>query len=107
MITNKGEGIRRLTEQHGLTAAIYPGDDVSDTDAFRVLRAVRGAGNRMIISSEALHQDSPARLITLAYAVVDVSQRAKSSIQRLVERRSAVSSVAPSQNDIGRMMGCE
>jgi len=32
---NKGEGVRRLIEEHGLKSVIYLGDDVSDTDAFR------------------------------------------------------------------------
>ena len=31
VVTNKGEGIRRLIEQHRLKAVIYLGDDVSDT----------------------------------------------------------------------------
>lgn len=35
VITNKGEGIRRLIEQHGLKSVSYLGDDVSDTDAFQ------------------------------------------------------------------------
>ena len=39
VVTNKGEGIRRLIEQHGLMAVIYFGDDVSDTDAFRMPEA--------------------------------------------------------------------
>ncbi len=41
VVTNKGEDIRRLIEQHGLSAVIYLGDDVSDTDAFRMLRGMR------------------------------------------------------------------
>jgi hypothetical protein len=39
-VTNKGEGIRRLIEQYGLKAEIYLGDDVSDTNAFHMLRAL-------------------------------------------------------------------
>jgi len=35
VLTNKGEGVRRLIEEHGLKSVIYLGDDVSDTDAFR------------------------------------------------------------------------
>src|SRR5437588_12102778 len=39
VVTNKGEGIRRLIKLHGLKTVIYLGDNVSDTDAFRMLRA--------------------------------------------------------------------
>jgi hypothetical protein len=35
--TNRGDGIRRLIEKQGLQAAIYLGDNVSDTDSFCML----------------------------------------------------------------------
>ena len=44
IVTNMGEGIRRLIEEHRLQAVIYLGYDVTDTDAFRMLRAVRAQG---------------------------------------------------------------
>jgi hypothetical protein len=40
VVTNKGEGIRRLIDEHHLKAVISLGDDVSDTNAFRMLRAL-------------------------------------------------------------------
>jgi trehalose-6-phosphatase len=45
VVTNKGEGVQRLIEQHGLMAVIYLGDDVSDTDAFRMVRVMRSRGH--------------------------------------------------------------
>jgi hypothetical protein len=38
---NKGEGIRRLNENHGLDVAMYIGAVVSDTDAFRMHSGMR------------------------------------------------------------------
>jgi hypothetical protein len=45
VVTNKGEGIRRLIEQHALKAVIYLGDVVSDTGEFRMLRVMRSRGH--------------------------------------------------------------
>jgi trehalose 6-phosphate phosphatase len=42
---DKGEATRRLTEQHGLRAVAFFGDDVTDLDAFRMLRALRAEGS--------------------------------------------------------------
>jgi hypothetical protein len=38
VVTDKGEGIRRLIKQHGLNAVIFLGDDVSDLDMLRTHR---------------------------------------------------------------------
>jgi trehalose 6-phosphate phosphatase len=80
-VTNKGGGIRRLIEQHGLKAVIYLGDDVSDTDAFRMLRAVRATEDSMALSVGVLHADSPTGLIKSADVVVDGPACAKSFIE--------------------------
>jgi trehalose 6-phosphate phosphatase len=85
VVTNKGQGIRRLIEQHGLKAVIYLGDDVSDTDAFRMLRGTRAQGNCMTLSVGVLHTDSPARLINSVDIVVDGPTCAKAFIECLVE----------------------
>jgi hypothetical protein len=60
-----------LIDQHGLQAVIYLGNDVSDTDAFHTLRAVRIRGQCMTLSVGVTHPDSPARLIKSADVVVD------------------------------------
>jgi trehalose 6-phosphate phosphatase len=71
VMTNKRDGIRRLIEQYGLKAVLYLGDDVSDTDAFRMLRRLRAQRNRMTLSVGVLHPDFPARLIKSADVVLD------------------------------------
>jgi trehalose-phosphatase len=86
VVTNKGEGIRRLIEAHNLKVVICLGDDVSGTDAFRVLRAVRASGNCMTLSVGVLHPDSLARLINSADVVVDGPACARALIESLIER---------------------
>lgn len=44
MATDKGAGLDRLVRQHRLDGVIYFGDDLSDTDAFRRIRALRERG---------------------------------------------------------------
>jgi trehalose 6-phosphate phosphatase len=92
VVTTKGDGIRRLIEQHGLKAVVYLGDDLSDTDAFRMLRGLRARGSCMTLSVGVLHADSPTRLIKSADIVVDGPGCAKSFIEYLVESRQDLSS---------------
>jgi hypothetical protein len=51
VVTNKGEGIRRLIDVYHVKAEIDLGDDVSDTDAFRMLRAAQSQGDYMTLPS--------------------------------------------------------
>jgi hypothetical protein len=81
VITNKGEGIRRLSEQHGLKAVVYLGADLSDTDAFRTLHDVHAQGHCMTLSLGVLYSDSPARLINSVDMVVDGPVCAKAMIE--------------------------
>lgn len=41
---DKGTAVTRLLAEHGTASALYGGDDVTDLDAFRALRAMRSAG---------------------------------------------------------------
>jgi trehalose 6-phosphate phosphatase len=41
---DKGAAARRLVERHGLRSVAFFGDDVTDLDAFRALRALREEG---------------------------------------------------------------
>ena len=91
VVTDKGEGIRRVIEQHGLRAVIYLGDHVSDTDAFRMLRGLRVRGNCTTLSVGVLHPDSPTRLLNSVDMLVDGPACAKAFIEYLVERTTASS----------------
>jgi|SRR5690348_7993336 len=59
VITHKGEGLKKVVERHRLRAVLYFGDDISDTDAFRAIRALREAGQCEGLSIGVLHDDSP------------------------------------------------
>jgi trehalose-6-phosphatase len=64
---------------------IYLGDDVSDTDAFRMLKGMRARGNCLTLSVGVLHTDSPDRLINSADVVVDGPACAKAFVEYLVD----------------------
>jgi trehalose 6-phosphate phosphatase len=85
MVTDKGEGIRRLVDEHQLKAVICLGDDVNDMDAFRMMRALRAEGSCVTLSVGVLHPDSPTRLIKSADVVVDGPGGAKAFIEHLVD----------------------
>jgi hypothetical protein len=74
-----------LIEQNGLKAVIYLGDDVSDTDEFRMVRGMRAQGTCTILSVGVLHAHSPACLIISADVVVDGPAYAKAFIEYLVD----------------------
>jgi trehalose 6-phosphate phosphatase len=69
---NKGDALARLIRRAGSRAALYAGDDVTDLDAFRALRALADSGEldhavRVGVSSE----DGPAAIEAEADVVVD------------------------------------
>jgi hypothetical protein len=90
MVTNKGEGICRLIEQHGLMAVIYLGDDVSETDAFRMLHALWAYENIMTLSVEAARADSMILLINSPDVVVGGLASAIFFIEHLMQKVAEV-----------------
>lgn len=44
LAVDKGVVVRDLIDEHGLNGLVYVGDDVTDIDAFKALRAARGSG---------------------------------------------------------------
>jgi trehalose 6-phosphate phosphatase len=70
---NKGTAVRSLIERLGLRAAFYAGDDRTDLDAFRALRAMRDDGlhsvNVAVVSAE-----GPPELAELADVAIDIRQ---------------------------------
>jgi hypothetical protein len=76
----------------GLQAARYLGDDVSDTNAFGMLRALRAQGRCMTLAVGVLHADSLAQVIKSADVVVDSPACAKAIFEYLVDKRFSTSS---------------
>jgi hypothetical protein len=58
--------------------AIFLADDVNNTDAFRMMRALRAEGSCVTLSVCLLHPDSPTRLIKSADVVLDGQEVRKS-----------------------------
>jgi len=75
----------QIGDAHHVKAVIYLGDDVSDTDTFRVLRGLRTQRCCMTLSVGVLHPDSPASPFISADVVVDSPVCAKAFIEHLVE----------------------
>jgi trehalose 6-phosphate phosphatase len=62
---DKGTAVRRLLGEHGLTRALYAGDDTTDLDAFRGLDGLE-LGIRVAVASA----EAPPDLVRLADVVV-------------------------------------
>ncbi len=58
---DKGQAVREIMRRDGIHGAVYIGDDITDIDAFRVLRALRDTG--------------AARTVTIAVAAPEVDER--------------------------------
>lgn len=63
VVTNKGNGLRKIIEAHQIKSVFYIGDDISDTDAFLSIRHLREQDACQGLSIGVLHRDSPAALI--------------------------------------------
>lgn len=59
---DKGSSVRALAERHKLACALYLGDDRTDIDAFRALRAMRASGACVGIAVAVGHAEAPAAL---------------------------------------------
>jgi trehalose 6-phosphate phosphatase len=59
---DKGTAVERLARRWQLRGALYLGDDVTDLDAFRALREMRAAGERLTLSVAVVSREAPAEL---------------------------------------------
>jgi hypothetical protein len=75
-----------LIEEHGLKAVIFIGDEVGDTGAFRMLRALRVQGHCTILPVGVLYADLPVRLLKSADLVVDGPACVKAFIEHIVDK---------------------
>ena len=60
---NKGTAVRNLVQSHGLRSVVFFGDDVTDADAFVVLREIREAQGIATCSVGVLTPDTHPRVI--------------------------------------------
>jgi trehalose 6-phosphate phosphatase len=68
---DKGEAARRLVERHGLRAVAFLGDDVTDLDAFRTLRALRADGSTRTLAIGVASPEGPPEVRTEADLVLE------------------------------------
>lgn len=68
---DKGHAVTRLVEQHGLRSVAFFGDDVTDVDAFRMLRRLREAGQVETLSVGVLSLEGPREIRDLADLLLD------------------------------------
>lgn len=89
IVTDKGQGLRRLIERHHLASVIYLGDDVSDTDAFRMLKSLRKQSKCYGLAIGVVHADSPSVLIKEADMLLAGPTQVQSFFRWLVEQQTA------------------
>lgn len=69
---DKGTAIRSLVEEYGPRKALFVGDDITDLDAFRELKALRDEGTlREILRVGVASAEGPPRITSEADLVVD------------------------------------
>lgn len=69
----KGSAVRALVERESLEAAVYVGDDRTDVDAFRTLRALRGEG-MVTVSVAVASPEAPEELTETADIAIELSE---------------------------------
>lgn len=67
---NKGGAVRRLVQRFSLQGVVFLGDDVTDTDAFRVLHELRAHGDVSAVCVGVLSAETPPAVVDLADVTV-------------------------------------
>ena len=81
---DKGRGVRALLDGAGVDAALYAGDDVTDIDAFRALRALVESGALTHAVCVGVSSDeTPAELEAEADVMVDGPRGVRELLTRL------------------------
>ena len=68
---NKGSSVRDLVEAYGLASGIYIGDDVTDVDAFQVMKGLRERNRAHLYAIGVNSLETPAIVIEEADALVE------------------------------------
>jgi trehalose 6-phosphate phosphatase len=68
---NKGSATEHLLLDHGIRSAVFLGDDVTDADAFRVLRRLRDAGGFSAVAVGVLTLDTAPQVVESADYLLD------------------------------------
>jgi trehalose 6-phosphate phosphatase len=68
---DKGQAVVRLVEERGLRSVAFFGDDVTDLDAFRALRALREDGRARTLSVGVLSAEGPPQIRAEADLLLD------------------------------------
>lgn len=78
---HKGRALARLVRKHGLRSVIYLGDDVTDVDAFVVLRKLRMAGGVDGLAVAVLGPETPRKVLDNA----DATLQGVSEVERFLQ----------------------
>lgn len=68
---NKGSAVRQIIHDRGLKSAVFLGDDVTDADAFRVLRELREESDVETLAIGVLTLDTDPRVIEASDYLLD------------------------------------
>lgn len=68
---SKGEAVRSFTRRKGLAAVLIVGDDLTDAEAFGVVREMRGAGEARGAAIAVAGPDAPAEVLAAADYTLD------------------------------------
>lgn len=68
---DKGQAVVRLVDERGLRSVAFFGDDVTDLDAFRALRALRERGQARALSVGVLSAEGPPQIRAEADLLLD------------------------------------
>jgi trehalose 6-phosphate phosphatase len=85
---DKGTSIRDIIDDYGLTSAIYVGDDVTDVDAFRALRAWRESTGNLALAIGVTGDETPEEVLEAADVTVDGVRGVVTLLDGLRERLS-------------------
>lgn len=84
---DKGVAIAELIHAHGLTAALYLGDDRTDIDAFQALRNLKESGTFAGLAVAVLHDEAPPELAAAADVTLDSIEHVPDLLRWLLEAK--------------------